>query len=115
MTLMSSVANFRMQTRQFPPIPYCPLYGVIPSVPRFSAQTKNNEIALLLHSLHSMFERRPFGKFPAVLFDILVAVIIVVIAALLGIVVHPVLWVIVIAAALWLVGRSRTRGSRARI
>jgi hypothetical protein len=44
-----------------------------------------------------------------VLFDIVVAVIIVVIAALLGILVHPVLWVIVIAAVLWLVGRSRSR------
>ncbi len=43
------------------------------------------------------------------LIDILVAVIIVAIAAILGIVVHPVLWVIVIAAILWLFGRSRAR------
>lgn len=45
------------------------------------------------------------------LFDIVVAIIIVIIAAVLGIVVHPVLWVIVIAAALWLFGRhgARTR------
>jgi hypothetical protein len=42
-------------------------------------------------------------------FDILVAIIIVAIAAVLGIVVHPILWVIVIVAVLWLVGRSRTR------
>ncbi len=41
--------------------------------------------------------------------DILIAIVIVVIAAILGIVVHPVLWVIVIAAALWLFGRSRSR------
>ena len=39
------------------------------------------------------------------LLDILVAVIIVAIAAVLGIVVHPVLWVIIIAAALWLFAR----------
>lgn len=39
------------------------------------------------------------------LFDILVAIVIVVIAAVLGLVVHPILWVIVIAAVLWLVGR----------
>jgi len=43
------------------------------------------------------------------LFDILVAVLIVAIAAVLGIVVHPVLWVIVIVAVLWLFGRSRAR------
>lgn len=41
------------------------------------------------------------------LLDILVAIIIVVVAAVLGLVVHPVLWVILIAAALWLVGRHR--------
>jgi hypothetical protein len=40
--------------------------------------------------------------------DILVAIVIVAIAAVLGIVVHPVLWVIVIAAVLWLFVR---RGS----
>lgn len=41
--------------------------------------------------------------------DILVALVIVAIAAVLGIVVHPILWVIVIAAALWLFGRRRSR------
>jgi hypothetical protein len=40
-----------------------------------------------------------------VLFDILIAVIIVVIAAILGLVVHPLLWIIVIAAVLWLFTR----------
>jgi hypothetical protein len=39
------------------------------------------------------------------LIDILVAIIIVAIAAVLGIVVHPVLWVIIIAAVLWLFAR----------
>ncbi|MGH9057863.1 MAG: hypothetical protein ACRDYY_18715 [Acidimicrobiales bacterium] len=49
------------------------------------------------------------------LFDILVAIAIVIIAVILGLVVHPILWVIVIAAALWLVGRrgyGRRRGYR---
>jgi len=41
--------------------------------------------------------------------DLLIAIIIVAIAAVLGIVVHPVLWVILIAAALWLFAR---RGHR---
>ena len=41
------------------------------------------------------------------LFDLVVAVVIVVIAAILGIVVHPILWILVIAAVLWLVGRRR--------
>ncbi len=43
------------------------------------------------------------------LFDIVIAIIIVAIAAVLGIVVHPVLWVLVIVAVLWLLGRSRSR------
>ena len=45
------------------------------------------------------------------LFDILIAIIIVAIAAVLGLVVHPILWVIVIAAALWLFARRGTRRS----
>jgi hypothetical protein len=63
----------------------------------------------------SSFEVRPLGHALLMLFDILVAVVIVVIAAILGIVVHPILWIILIAAGLWLFGRSRTRGSRAHI
>lgn len=39
------------------------------------------------------------------LVDIVIAIIIVAIAAVLGLVVHPVLWVIVIAALLWLFAR----------
>ena len=37
--------------------------------------------------------------------DILIAIAIVIIAAFLGIVVHPILWVVVIAAVLWLFAR----------
>lgn len=40
--------------------------------------------------------------------DILIAVVIVVIAAALGIIVHPILWLILIVAVLWLLTR---RGS----
>jgi len=43
--------------------------------------------------------------------DILIALVIIVIAAVLGILVHPLLWLIVIVAALWLFGR---RGSHSR-
>jgi hypothetical protein len=46
------------------------------------------------------------------LIDILIAVLIVAVAAVLGIVVHPILWVIVIAAVIWLFFR---RGSHARV
>lgn len=46
------------------------------------------------------------------LMDILIAIIIVAIAAVLGIVVHPVLWVIIIAAVLWLFFR---RGRHSRV
>jgi hypothetical protein len=52
--------------------------------------------------------RSVVGKEQGMLIDILVAIVIVAIAAVLGIVVHPVLWVIIIAAVLWLFVR---RGS----
>ena len=39
------------------------------------------------------------------LMDILIAVLIVIVAAILGLVVHPLLWIIVIVAILWLFGR----------
>jgi hypothetical protein len=39
------------------------------------------------------------------LIDLLIAIVIVVIAAVLGLVVHPILWIIVIAALLWLFAR----------
>ncbi len=39
------------------------------------------------------------------LIDILIAIVIVAIAAILGLVVHPILWVIVIAAVLWIFAR----------
>lgn len=41
------------------------------------------------------------------LVDVLIALLIVAIAAVLGVVVHPVLWIIVIVAVLWLFGRRR--------
>jgi hypothetical protein len=40
-----------------------------------------------------------------VLIDILFAVVIVLSEAILGLVVHPILWIIVIAAVLWLFAR----------
>jgi hypothetical protein len=40
-----------------------------------------------------------------VLMDLLIAIVIVVIAAILGLVVHPLLWIIVIFAVLWLFAR----------
>lgn len=55
-----------------------------------------------------MFE---VGHRHAMLMDILVAVIIVAIAAALGLIVHPVLWFLVVLAVLWLFTR---RGSWSR-
>jgi hypothetical protein len=49
------------------------------------------------------------GYTASMLIDVLVALLIVAVAAVLGIVVHPVLWVIVIVAFLWLFGRHRVR------
>jgi hypothetical protein len=45
--------------------------------------------------------------------DVLIALVIVVIAAVLGLVVHPLLWFIAILAVLFLVGR-RSSGRRTR-
>jgi hypothetical protein len=44
--------------------------------------------------------------------DILLAIVIVAIAAVLGLVVHPVLWFIVVLAIIWLFAR---RGRRAAV
>jgi hypothetical protein len=45
------------------------------------------------------------------LMDILIAIVIVVIAAVLGLVVHPLLWFVVVLAVIWLFSR---RGSWSR-
>jgi hypothetical protein len=58
----------------------------------------------------SRLERAIAGECLPMLMDILIAIVIVAIAAVLGIVVHPVLWIIVIAAVLWLFVR-RGRGN----
>lgn len=49
------------------------------------------------------------------LMDIVIAAVIVAIAVILGIIVHPLLWFILIVAALWLLGRHRARSGRARV
>lgn len=49
------------------------------------------------------------------LMDILIALVIVVVAAALGIIVHPILWLILIVAVLWLFGRRRSWSGRSRV
>lgn len=44
--------------------------------------------------------------------DVLIALIIVIIAVVLGLTVHPLFWFVVILAAIWLFSR---RGSRSRV
>jgi hypothetical protein len=44
--------------------------------------------------------------------DILIALLVVVVAAALGLIVHPVLWFIVILAVIWLVARRGSWTSR---
>ena len=48
------------------------------------------------------------------LMDILIALVIVVVAAALGLIVHPLLWLVLIVAVLWLFSRrgSWSRGAR---
>jgi hypothetical protein len=43
------------------------------------------------------------------LLDIVVALVIVAVAAVLGLVVHPLLWLIVLVAVFWIFGRRRAR------
>jgi hypothetical protein len=49
------------------------------------------------------------------LMDILIALVIVVIAAVLGLIVHPLLWLILIVAVLWLFTRHGSRSGRSRV
>lgn len=58
--------------------------------------------------------RSVFGHSPDMLMDILIALVIVLIAAALGIIVHPILWLILIVAVLWLFTRRRSWG-RSRV
>lgn len=53
---------------------------------------------------------RDSGNHSIMLLDILIAAIAIAIAVALGLIVHPVLWVIAIVAVLWLVARYRTGG-----
>jgi hypothetical protein len=48
----------------------------------------------------------------SMLLDILIAILIVAVATILGLVVHPILWVLVIVAVLWLFGRNRSRSGK---
>ena len=48
------------------------------------------------------------------LLDILVALVIVAIAAWLGLTIHPLLWFVIIVAAIWLFVRHRTTGGWGR-
>jgi hypothetical protein len=49
------------------------------------------------------------------LMDILIAVVIVVIAAVLGLIVHPILWILLIAAVLWLFTRRGSWSGTTRV
>jgi hypothetical protein len=49
------------------------------------------------------------------LMDILIAVVIVVVAAALGLIVHPLLWLIVIVAVLWLFTRRGSWSGHSRV
>jgi hypothetical protein len=48
------------------------------------------------------------------LMDILVALVIVVVAAALGLIVHPLLWLVLIVAVIWLFTRRGSWSGRAR-
>lgn len=49
------------------------------------------------------------------LMDIVIAAIIVIVAAMLGLIVHPLLWLLVIVALLWLFTRRGSRSGSARV
>ena len=62
-------------------------------------------------TVRAWFSRVRIGHSEVMLMDIVIALVIVVIAAALGLTVHPLLWFIVIVAVLWLFVR---RGSWSR-
>jgi len=49
------------------------------------------------------------------LMDILIALVIVVVAAALGLIVHPLLWLVVIVAVIWLFSRRGSWSGGARV
>jgi hypothetical protein len=49
------------------------------------------------------------------LMDILIALVIVIVAAALGLIVHPLLWLVLIVAVLWLFSRRGSWSGRARV
>lgn len=49
------------------------------------------------------------------LMDILIALVIVVVAAALGIIVHPLLWLLLILAVIWLFSRRGSWSGRSRV
>lgn len=55
------------------------------------------------------------GHSPSMLMDILIAIVIVAVAAALGLIVHPVLWFILIVAVLWLLSRRSHWAGRSRV
>jgi hypothetical protein len=55
------------------------------------------------------------GHYLVMLMDILIAVVIVVIAAALGLIVHPLLWLVVILAVIWLFSRRGSWSGRSRV
>jgi hypothetical protein len=55
------------------------------------------------------------GHYLVMLMDILIAVVIVVIAAALGLIVHPLLWLVVIVAVIWLFSRRGSWSGRSRV
>jgi hypothetical protein len=55
-----------------------------------------------------------FGNRGVMLMDILIALIIVVVAAALGLIVHPLLWLVLIVAVLWLFSRRGSWSGRGR-
>jgi hypothetical protein len=46
------------------------------------------------------------------LFDLLIAIVIVAVAVALGLTVHPLFWLVVILAAIWMFSRRGYRGAR---
>jgi hypothetical protein len=61
------------------------------------------------------FRRSEIGQAPIMLMDILIALVIVAVAAALGLIVHPLLWLVLIVAVLWLFTRRGSWSSRTRV
>ncbi len=79
---------------------------------RYARSSNRREVGSRSGHPPARLKAKTHGHAPVMLMDILIALVIVVLAAALGLTVHPLLWFIVILAVLWLFVRRGSWSSR---